>query len=174
MLTHLYWISLVLNTPYTARTLHGVKEAAEICLKCGVCCAVKGYGCPAQYDAKFTPRMTYVYDCLGGEEPSSNPNIWQCVSCHKCEEMCPYEVSPVHFIESMKAQALEEGHAPEIVVGEIEQVLGTGYAFPVTANTVRQREELGLPPITQTEALKAVADKTGLAKVLDGLRGGGG
>lgn len=157
---------MVINTSYSARTIHGLEEAAEICLKCGVCCVVEGYGCPAQYDGQFTPRRTYVYDCLGHDDPTSNPNIWQCVSCHKCEEMCPYEVSPIAFIESMKVWALEEGHAPDSVIGEIEQVVNTGYAFPLTANTERQRQQLGLEPIRANENLKAIAKGTGLLELL--------
>lgn len=158
---------MVINTRYSARTIHGLEEAAEICLKCGVCCVVKGYSCPAQYDGQFTPRHTYVYDCLGHDDPTSNTNIWQCVSCHKCEEMCPYEVSPVHYIETLKSMALEEGHAPEMVLGEMRLVLSTGYAFPITANTTRQREALGLPPLEESDELKVIAEKTGLLSVLE-------
>ena len=157
---------MVLNVPYTYPSLRGVRKAAEICLKCGVCCAVPEYGCPAQYGPQFNPKNTYVYDCLGAEQPASNPNIWQCVSCHKCEEMCPYEVSPIHFIEAMKQRALEAGEAPESITGEIEQVVNTGYAFPLTANTERLRTELGLEPIQPTEDLKRIAEATGLQRRL--------
>ena len=80
---------MVLNTPYKKKTLHGVEEAAEICLKCGVCCTIPGYSCPAHYNG-YTPRDTYVYDCLGNPLREMNPALWVCVSCHKCEEMCPY------------------------------------------------------------------------------------
>jgi len=158
--------TLVLNVPYTHSCLKGVRKAAEICLQCGVCCAVPEYGCPAQYDAQFDPKNTYVYDCLGHQQPSTNPNIWQCVSCHKCEEMCPYEVSPVTFMEAMKVWALEEGHAPDSIIGEIEQIVNTGYAFPLTANTERQRQQLGLEPIKANENLKAIAKGTGLLELL--------
>jgi heterodisulfide reductase subunit C len=157
---------MVLNGPYTYLSLKGVRTASEICLKCGVCCTVPEYGCPAQYDPKLNPKHTYVYDCLGAEKPESNPMIWQCVSCHKCQEMCPYEVNPVHFIEAMKQKALEAGEAPESITGEIEQVVNTGYAFPITANTGRLREELGLEPVQPTEELKKVAEATGLWRLL--------
>ena len=161
---------MVLNVPYTYYDLKGVRKAAEICLKCGVCCAVPEYGCPAQYGPKFNPKYTYVYDCLGHEEPSRNPSIWQCVSCHKCEEMCPYEVSPVHFIETMKELALEAGSSPASITGALEQVVSTGYAFPLTANAERQRQELGLEPLKETEELRRIAEATGLLELLGGLR----
>ena len=157
---------MVLNVPYAYKTLKGVREAAEICLKCGVCCAVPEYGCPAQYGPQFDPKHTYVYDCLGSEKAAANPNIWTCVSCHKCEEMCPYEVSPVHFIEAMKQRALEAGKVPESISGEIEQVVNTGYAFPLTANTERLRAELGLEPVQPTDDLKPIAEATGLRRLM--------
>ncbi|MCW4050557.1 MAG: hypothetical protein NWE89_12565 [Candidatus Bathyarchaeota archaeon] len=161
---------MVLNIPYSVKTPHGIKEAAEICLKCGVCCVIEGYSCPAQYDAQFKPTQTYVYDCLGHEEPSGNKNIWQCVSCHKCEEMCPYEVSPVDFIEAMKEQALQGGHAPQSIIGELMQVITTGYAFPITPNTTRQRERLGLEPVKLNHELGIIAEKTGLLELLNSLK----
>lgn len=161
---------MALNTSYTEITLHGLREASEICLKCGVCCVIKGFSCPAQYDHQFTPTETYVYDALGSPEPAKNLNIWTCVSCHKCEEMCPYEVSPIHFIEQMKAQALKEGYAPDSITSEMQQVIETGYAFPITPNTHRQRETLNLPPVKTTDALRIIAEKTGLMEILDSLK----
>ena len=159
-------IDVVLNIPYSVETPHGIKETAEICLQCGVCCVVKGYSCPVQYDAQFKPTQTYVYDCLGHDKPSANLNIWQCVSCHKCEEMCPYEVSPLDFIESMKEQALHEGVAPDAILGELEQVISTGYAFPITPSSMRQRERLGLDPVKINDELGIIAEKTGLLSLL--------
>ena len=85
--------------------------------------------------------------------------------------MCPYEVSPVAFIEAMKIWALEEGHAPDSIIGEIEQVVNTGYAFPLTSNTERQRQQLGLEPIRANENLKAIAKGTGLLEDLVHLLG---
>ena len=170
MLIQFFSIEVVLNIPYTKKTPHGIKETAEICLQCGVCCVVKGYSCPVQYDPQFTPTQTYIYDCLGHDKPSENKNIWQCVSCHKCEEMCPYEVSPLEFIESMKEQALQEGSAPKSILGELEQVISTGYAFPITTSTIRLRESLGLDPVKENEELGIIAEKTGLLRLLKELK----
>ena len=139
-------------------------EAAEICFQCGVCCVLKAHSCHAQYDGQFNPRHTFVYDCLGAEEPVENPNLWLCVSCHKCEELCPYDVSPVHFIEAMKAKAFEMGDAHPSVLREIEQIVETGFAFPLTRSSARQREALELEPLKTTalEDLKIITEETGL------------
>lgn len=161
---------MVLNISYSVKTLHGIKETAEICLQCGVCCVIESYSCPAQYDAQFKPTQTFVYECLGHDEPSTNKNIWLCMSCHKCVEMCPYEVNPLSFIESMKEQALHEGYALKSITDELELVISTGYAFPLTPNTTRQREHLGLSPIKINDELIIIAARTGLLDLLKELK----
>ena len=160
---------MVLNTPYKRSTLHGLEEAAEICFQCGVCCTIPGYSCPAQYNG-YTPTETYVYDCLDNPQREMNPALWVCVSCHKCEEMCPYEVSPIAFIESMKETAIKKGNIPDLIVGEIEQVLETGLAFPLSSRTTRDREKLELPPLKTTGELSIIAEKTGLLRIIKKLR----
>ena len=142
-------------------------EISEICLKCGVCCIVESHHCPVQHDVRYDPKFTYVYDMLGSVEPLNNQNLWQCVSCHICEELCPYEVSPVHHIELLKAIAFTKGNAPEGIVIEIESVIGTGYAFPITDYSERQRNQMELPPLKVNHAdLGLIAEKTGLLEVL--------
>ena len=145
-----------------------IKIAAEICFKCGVCCVIGDHSCHAQHDTQFNPKNTFVYNCLGSTNPVSNPNLWLCVSCHKCEELCPYEVSPVHIIESLKAQAFDEGRAHPMIVGEIKQIITTGYAFPITGASSRQREKMGLDALTQTslQDLNSISKKTGLVDKL--------
>ena len=149
----------------------GCEEVSEICLKCGVCCIIESHHCPIQHDAKYDPKFTYVYDMLSSEETLSNPNLWQCVSCHKCEELCPYDVSPVHFIELMKALAFTRGEAHESIVNEIESVIGTGYAFPVTDFSERQRTQMGLPPLNlEYGDLGRIAEKTRLTETIEKYR----
>jgi hypothetical protein len=51
-----------------------------------------------------------------------------------------------------------------MIVGEIQQIVTTGYAFPLTGSSSRQREKLGLDPLKQSflEDLMRIAEKTGL------------
>jgi heterodisulfide reductase subunit C len=113
----------------------------------------------------FNPRYTFVYDCLASEKGASNPNLWMCVSCHKCEETCPYDVSPVHFIEALKGKALEVGFVHPTVRAEVAQVVDTGFAFPFSGATERQRQALNLKtlPAKPLGDLAKIAEKTGLA-----------
>lgn len=143
------------------------QKITEICLKCGVCCVVQGYSCPAQYGSKYTPQEIYVYDIFIDEKPTKNPNIWTCVSCHKCEEMCPYEVSPIKYIEESKKQALKNMNAPRQIYDELRLVMNTGYAFPITSNSKRQRRQNKLPEISIIEQIKLIMQKTGLSVLLE-------
>lgn len=158
-------IELVLRTDYLSTDDYlGPRRVAEICLQCGVCCVVK-HSCHAQYGSQFTPNHTYVYDCLGAKEPARNLNLWLCVSCHKCEEVCPYEVSPVRFIEAMKAEAFKNGLVHPVILGEVNQIVSTGYAFPLTGASERQRANMGLSPLGSQAVteLAVIARRTGLA-----------
>jgi len=169
----LYRIALVILVNFDADDNLSVVEASEICLKCGVCCVVKDHSCHAQLDGQFNPRHTFVYDCLGVDSPSENPNIWLCVSCHKCEELCPYEVSAIRFIESMRAKAFEEGRAHPVIFGEVANIVSTGFAFPITASSARQRQQLGLETLDESavEDLGKIAVKTGLSGKIEKYRG---
>jgi len=55
-----------------------------------------------------------------------------------------------------------------MIVGEIKQIVSTGYAFPLTGASSRQREKLGLAALTQgsEEDLKRISEKTGLVAKL--------
>jgi heterodisulfide reductase subunit C len=139
------------------------RRTAEICLRCGVCCTVS-HRCHVMFDRRFTPTYTFVYDCLEAERPAYNANIWLCVSCHKCEETCPYDVAPINFIEAMREQALKNGVVNNIIGSEVQQIISSGYAFPLTPTTERMRQGLGLKSIKPrgVEELRVISRKTGL------------
>ena len=149
----------------------------ETCLKCSLCSFKDGYGCYiSNYGigvdgAKFSELDTYTYNVFGQQEPTKNPNLWLCVSCHRCYEICPYDVNPNEVVEALKAAAFETGHAPELIQGEIQNVLSTSYAFPIAQSQLTQRAKLGLPPLDKTgvDDLVKIARKTGLENRLAAL-----
>lgn len=78
-------------------------------------------------------------------------------------------MNPLEFIEAMKEQALQSGHAPGAIIAELKQVITTGFAFPITSSTTRQRERLGLEQVKLNEGLAIIAEKTGLLELLSKL-----
>ena len=158
---------MVISLEYQKIKKSKKQKSAEICLKCGVCCVIQGHSCPAQYGSKYTPQEIYVYDVISDENPTKNPSIWTCVSYHKCEEMCPYEVNPLKYIEESKKQALKKGRAPRQIIDELSQIANTGYAFPITPHSIRQRQQNGLSELSIIEQIKAIVKKTGLDVLLE-------
>ena len=143
----------------------------EKCLKCNTCALVD----PVIYAHEFSQTDTFVNNVFSASEPEKNPNIWLCVSCHKCEEICPYEVRPVEVIEGLKDEAFEKGYAPEFIVEEMKQVLTTGYAFPIfqSLNYInRMRSNLGLKTLGERQVgdIVKIAKKTGLESKLAGSK----
>jgi hypothetical protein len=78
-------------------------------------------------------------------------------------------VAPFQFIEAIKARAFELGIAHPGVVKEIEQIIATGFAFPVTGSSARQREALELEPLElkAQDELKRISEGTGLVDRLN-------
>jgi len=141
----------------------------EVCLKCNTCALVD----PVIYANGFSHTNTFINNVFSAAEPEKNQNIWLCVSCHKCEEICPYEVKPIEVIEALKDEAFEKGYAPEGIREEINQVLTTGYAFPIFQSLAyinRIRGQFGLKTLGErkVEDIRKIARKTGLEAKMSG------
>jgi len=146
----------------------------EKCLKCSLCAFKDGYGCLiSNYGVgvdgiHFDPVNTFIYNIFDAKEPVKNSNLWLCVSCHKCYEICPYDVNPTEVIEALKEAAFENGYAPKLILGEVNNILSSGMAFPISQSTHDQRSRLGLPSLEKIDAsdLAKIARKTGLENKL--------
>lgn len=80
------------------------------CVECGKCTSV----CPvARVDPEFAPRLIVV-KALEGVETNiqEEKDIWSCVTCEMCNDMCPYEVDYSGFILGMRNLAAEAGNIP--------------------------------------------------------------
>ena len=82
---------------------------AEFCLECGVCTGI----CPiSRYDKGFSPRNLVEKALLSlDSEITSSHDIWTCLTCKRCEEVCPAEVDFVGFIRRMRSISLAQGNA---------------------------------------------------------------
>jgi heterodisulfide reductase subunit C len=82
---------------------------------------------------------------LGLEENLLNEDTpWACVSCSKCEEMCPMDVKPFEMILAIRQwqSANDETRVPPSIV----EIYKRGYTQAVGVNT-ELRKKLGLPEL---------------------------
>ena len=150
----------------------------EKCLKCSLCAFKNGYGCfISNYgigaDGKrFSALDTFTYNVFNPKEPIKNPNLWLCVSCHRCHEICPYDVNPKDVVEALKAAAFESGSAPDLIYNEISSVLSTSFAFSISQYQQVQRSKLALPALEKIgiEDLTKIAKRTRLEDKLVAIR----
>lgn len=131
------------------------------CYQCGACVG----DCPsARYVEGFNPReiMLKVLYGFGEELVGPASPVWQCTNCYNCYERCPQNVKPVEIIIAIKNLMAQRGIFPEKAhVGElVNMVLETGRTAPVTAMTMKLREELGLEPLppVDTAELKKILE----------------
>ena len=115
---------------------------------------------------------TIIADDLFNDGGESRETLWGCPSCHKCEERCPYEFNPLVLVKAHKEAAFTQGLAPKEVYAELETIINTGSAFPLSSMTERQRDKLGLPPLPEypVDDLAIIARHTGLAERLAAVR----
>lgn len=112
------------------------------CFNCSTCLS----GCPASYgDPPLLVRNLARMVILGLEEDLLNADTpWACVSCSKCEEMCPMDVKPFEMILAIRQwqSANDETRVPPSIV----EIYKRGYTQAVGVNT-DLRDTLGLPEL---------------------------
>ena len=120
------------------------------CFNCSTCLS----GCPASYGDPPLLVRNLARKVLYGleEELFEEDTAWACVSCSKCEEMCPMDVKPFELILHIRQwqSTNDETRGPP----SITEIYNRGYTQAVATNE-ELREELGLKPlptITKNEA----------------------
>ena len=122
----------------------------HFCFNCSTCVS----GCPASHGAPpLLVRNLARLVILGLEEELLQEDTpWACVSCSKCEEMCPMDVKPFEMILAIRQwqSANDETRVPQAIV----EIYKRGYTQAVGVNK-ELRESLGLPPLkTLTENIE--------------------
>ena len=121
---------------------------ASNCYQCGACVG----DCPATtYGEDFNPReiMLKILYGLGDELIKEDSVLWQCTNCYNCQERCPQEVKPAEVIISLKNMMADRGIYPEGVEKVIGSFEKTGRTALVNQTVDRNRNKLGLPPLSE-------------------------
>lgn len=112
------------------------------CFNCSTCLS----GCPASYGDPPLLVRNLARKVLYGleEELFEEDTPWACVSCSKCEEMCPMDVKPFELI--LHIRQWQSTNDETRVPPSITEIYSRGYTQAVATNE-ELREELGLKPL---------------------------
>ncbi|MFA4901542.1 MAG: 4Fe-4S dicluster domain-containing protein [Desulfobaccales bacterium] len=112
------------------------------CFNCSTCVS----GCPASHgDPPLLVRNLARKVILGLEEELlADDTPWACVSCSRCEEMCPMDVMPFEMILAIRQWQCRNDET--LIPPAIVEIYKRGYTQAVGVNT-ELRESLGLPPL---------------------------
>jgi heterodisulfide reductase subunit C len=138
--------------------MKGLASKAALCMQCQVC----GAACTALPVNGLRPREVVRRAAAGDPALHEGPEPWKCVTCYACESQCRAGIPISDLFYELRNRAAAEGRIPEPYRAVARQVLATGCSFPVTKNTGRMREALGLPPFAV--AGKAVEELNALCR----------
>jgi len=116
------------------------REDLRYCFNCSTCIS----GCPASNaDPPLLIRNLARMAILGLEDELLDDDTpWTCVTCSRCEEMCPMDVKPFELCLAIRKWQSEND--PTRIPPSIVEIYNRGYTQAVEKNT-EQRKTLGLP-----------------------------
>jgi heterodisulfide reductase subunit C len=127
----------MLNLAEAKRTLwEEVCEDGELlhCFNCSSCIS----GCPAsEADPPLLIRNLARMVILGLEEELlEEDSPWLCVTCSRCEEMCPQDVKPFELLLSIRRWQCREDETrlPQV----LPELFERGYTQPVEGGEIRK------------------------------------
>lgn len=124
------------------------------CYECGACVS----DCPVvKINPDFNPNKI-IGQLLSGEidEVIESHNIWRCVDCYTCYELCPQKLGMNKIFDKLKHIAIEKGIEPKGFTGSIEMFRKDGRLGQPTS--LRKKLKLPEPPESGAEELKKLLD----------------
>ncbi|MGD9231289.1 MAG: 4Fe-4S dicluster domain-containing protein, partial [Desulfobacterales bacterium] len=87
---------------YVAR--YSKPEHTRSCYTCGTC----NSACPVNAATSRLRPLELVYKAKLGllDELLSMPEIWYCIGCNRCSNLCPMMVEPLSLIQNLRAEAI--------------------------------------------------------------------
>jgi len=115
--------------------------------KCYACQACKD-DCPVcKVDTSFQPTEIIAAVMEGRlEEVLADSQLWKCLECYTCQEMCPSRFGMADTFRRLKDLALASGNGPESVSAAYGEFLKTGALGKPRESA---RKKLGLGPLPQ-------------------------
>lgn len=144
-----------------------LQDAASLfCFQCAKCTS----GCEAHKLLELEPhRVVGLLQRGLIDELVNSDIIWTCLSCLKCKERCPNNVSPVDILFAVKNMAVANGReVPGKYTEMLQSLLNIGLIqdtqeIAARDGTLKKREELALPPLIKP------SDMTNLQSILTNL-----
>jgi heterodisulfide reductase subunit D len=98
------------------------------CIQCNKCTHV----CPQNMiDPTFSPRGYLLKALMGeSEELEAGPEIWQCLTCLKCQDACPSSTDWVGLVKELRHQAKGKDQSFDCKHGRMMQTLQRMMANP--------------------------------------------
>lgn len=80
---------------------------SNLCWTCGSC----DFECPVNLaTGRLRPQKIVRMATLGfGEDLLNLPEVWYCLNCRRCMQICPNAVKPAVLIEYLRAESLRQG-----------------------------------------------------------------
>jgi heterodisulfide reductase subunit B/Pyruvate/2-oxoacid:ferredoxin oxidoreductase delta subunit len=125
------------------------------CYECGACVD----DCPVVKVNMFFEPNKMIGEVLSGalEEVLASEEVWQCLDCYTCYELCPQKLGMNKIFEKLKVLALERGHVPSGMSASMDMFLKTGALGEPT--TVRKKLKLPEYPERGSDELKRIIEK---------------
>lgn len=116
------------------------RELLKECLACRAC----QEDCPlALFREDYDPYLLLELIREGRlEEALDMPQVWWCLECYTCHELCYMKYGMIEPLRELKALAMERGLKPPQVDSSLKVFRNTGL---LTKASAAQRSKLGLP-----------------------------
>src|SRR3972149_11803726 len=124
------------------------------CYECGACVN----DCPVvKINPEFNPNEIIGQILSGGlNAVIESHDIWRCVDCYTCYELCPQKMGMNKIFDKLKHIAIEKGKGPKGLRASIEMFKKEGRLGEPTS--VRKKLKLPEPPKSGGEELKKLLD----------------